>query len=315
MQIVSPNPSIALPACSSDSSLYRLQFALDSKAYSLMSSRNVTLRLEFPSDYRYLSNLTSMPIQWNGITTSFQTGSASNPVLTVVIPPTNLLATNTMTIFASNCLLTPFRIGTVSMVATFSWVGGTQLTASTDLQVSAPLLRTVPSLNSPISSTLSCLDLSVIITCNYFPTTAILSLSDQRSELVQPTLVKLSGVVHTAVDSTASTITLTNLASLQGLRSQSLMLSVCSIPTPRFVGTYCGLSLGLGSGSSLLVSTSFCVTTTLPNDFSSVELASDRFSAMQSHPLSVAVEPGIRVEFDDTLEMRLAPDFSISRRP
>lgn len=306
-------PSNLIPACSADQTVYKFQYTLDTQAFTQMSSKTISVRLEFPSEYRVAANISSMPLQWNGISTSYQTINTSNPILSFSVAPYNFQLSNNLTIFGSNCLFTPFSVGSFPLQTVFSWIGGGSISTNATIQTSAPIFKVVSSLDVPVTNTNSCIDINVITTCSYFSPTATFQLSDPRSVLSMPSIVKVNGVPLSSVTASPSTITVSGLGSKLVIGNSSFKINICSIPTPRFLGSLCGIQVSLGSGLDAIGTTQLCLLTSTPSSFKSVKLDSSTFSTLQDHELSIQVLAGIDVLSSDILEVRLAPDFGLGR--
>jgi hypothetical protein len=307
------SPSSSISACSSDQTVYRFQFTLDALAFSQMNSKTINVRIEFPSEYRMSANVSNMPLQWNGITTSFVLSNTSNPILSFTVAPFNLLTTNNLTIFSSNCLFTPFTTGPLTFPTVFSWTGFPSLTSNTSVDFSNPILKVIPTLQTPLSNAASCLDLDVLTTCAYFAPSASLELADPRGGLTTPSLVKVNGLPHAAVTASPSSIAIANLGSL-ALPASTIKVQVCSVPTPRAVGVLCGLQASLRSDKGVLATAAFCLNATQPNAFAAVRLQAYKFAVMQQHDLVVEARTGLLLLPTDVMHVRLASDFALGRR-
>jgi hypothetical protein len=79
------------------------------------------------------------------------------------------------------------------------------------------------------------------------------------------------------------------------------------------VGTYCGLQLVMSAAGADLASTTFCISAARPGDFKTLSIEGNRYPVMQKHNLLVKASTGLEVQANDSIEIRLSPDFALGR--
>jgi hypothetical protein len=306
-------PKNSIPACSYDQTGYTIEYSIEYAALlSMQKGNNITIKLEFPQEYRMAVNIGSMPIQWNGNLPSFQVANTANPILTFSVPYSYMSPVNVLKILPSNQLITPFKTGNFSLNTTFSWLGGGPSTSSVTFSTSAPSLQVTSTLVTPSSGTTSCLDLKVE-GCNAYSSSTWFRLTDGSSSLPTPTLVAVNQKAYSLTTANPSSLTFFGLgSSLSGL-VESFQIRVCSVKTPRFVGIACGYQAFIGSDASELGSSGFCLQTTTPADAIAFKLRDSEFAILQNHDLVLSMSLGFAALSDDTFEVKLAPEFSLGK--
>lgn len=316
VSMVLDSPVGDVQACAEDKTVYGFKIGCDQQAKNVMANKSMTLKFSFPVEYTSRSNLSQLKVEWNSISYPIQAYQTKYPIIQVTLPVGVIQLANSLKIYSQKTILTPYIAGNVTFSVFLSLQSMISFQANTSVTVSPAFLRASSSLESPFTSTNSCISMAITTSCQYFAADSFLTVSSTGSQMTSITSVFVNGKSHANFYVQERMIYIQGLDILSGVSPAAYEVKACSLVTQRTVSKDCSYAAAIGvfgPNRGVLSNTDVCVETKYPSNIGQVSIESPKRSVLSSSPLVIKLKNTQEIRNDDTLECILASESLIGR--